>query len=270
MIVVGELINATRKAVQAAIESRDRKAIRSLALSQAEAGADYIDVNAGVFAHNEAECLKWVVDQVLEATPETPICIDSPNPKTIETAVDHARQKTDLVPMVNSISLETDRFDGLISVLAGTDLKVVALCVSSEGLPETSDQRVRVADKLINRLVQNNIPLENIHVDPLVQSLCLNTASGTAFLMAVERIRTEFEGVHTMCGLSNVSYGLPARHYLNQTFMAMAIARGLDGAIVNPLDTRMMANILAAEALAGKDGYCMGYLKAYRGGAIPD
>jgi 5-methyltetrahydrofolate corrinoid/iron sulfur protein methyltransferase len=269
MIIVGELINATRKAVKAAIEARDRETIQSLAKDQAEAKADYIDVNAGVFVENEAGCLKWVIDEVLEAVPEVPFCIDSSSPKAIETAVGYLREKTSLVPMVNSISLETGRFDALIPLLAGTDLKVVALCMSSEGMPETTDQRVSVADKLINKLVNNNIPLENIHVDPLVQSLGTNSDYGMAFLTAVERIMTEFPGVHTMCGLSNISFGMPARPFLNQNFMVMAIARGLDGAIVNPLDRKMMANIITAEALAGKDSYCMNFLKAYRAGAIP-
>jgi len=85
---------------------------------------------------------------------------------------------------------------------------------------------------------------------------------------AVEQIMKRFEGIHTACSLSNVSFGLPARKFMNRTFMSMAIARGLDGAIVNPLDKGMMASIIAAEALAGRDAYCMNYLKAYRAGQL--
>jgi 5-methyltetrahydrofolate--homocysteine methyltransferase len=103
-------------------------------------------------------------------------------------------------------------------------------------------------------------------VDPLVQPVSVNDTFGVEFINAIEKIVSTFKGIHTACGLSNISYGLPARKFMNQTFMTMAIAKGLDGAIINPLDRRMMANIIAAEALAGKDNFCMNYLKAFRAG----
>ncbi len=265
MIIVGELINASRKSVKTAIESEDRAAIQKLARNQAEAGANYIDVNAGVFVKEEIDFLKWVVENVLEAA-KVPCCIDSPNPKTIEATLELHQEKTDQTAMINSISLESERWATLLPIISGTDLKVVALCMSDEGMPETADQRLAIADKLINGLVQNNVKLENIYVDPLVQSIGTNPVYGREFLEAIDQITTRFEGVHIMCGLSNISFGLPQRKYLNRTFMVMAIARGLDGAIVDPLDQKMMANIIAAEALAGKDEFCMNYLSAYRAG----
>jgi 5-methyltetrahydrofolate--homocysteine methyltransferase len=123
---------------------------------------------------------------------------------------------------------------------------------------------MKIADKLVNGLLQNPISLENIYVDPLVQPVSTTNSFGMDFLNTIEQIVKTFEGIHTVCGLSNVSFGLPDRKFLNQTFMSMAIAKGLDGAIVNPLDKKMMANIIAAEALAGRDEYCMAFLKAYR------
>jgi 5-methyltetrahydrofolate--homocysteine methyltransferase len=143
-------------------------------------------------------------------------------------------------------------------------MKVVALCVSDEGMPESEEQRTAIADKLINGLVQNNVKIENIYVDPLVQPVATKSHFGIEFLKSIEKIMTTYKGIHTICGLSNISYGLPKRKYLNRTFMVMAISKGLDGAIVDPLDKGMMANIIAAEALVGKDDYCMNYLKAYR------
>ena len=140
--------------------------------------------------------------------------------------------------------------------------------MSDKGMPETADQRMAIADELINGLVQKGVKAEDIHVDPLVQPVATNSGFGLEFLASVERIMTGYPGVHTMCGLSNISYGLPERKFLNQTFMVAAIAKGLDGAIINPLDKRMMACIVAAEALMGKDNYCMNYLKAYRAGAL--
>ena len=259
MIIVGELINASRKSVAAAIENSDADAVKKLAVDQAESGADYIDVNAGVFVGKEADYLKWLVETV-QAAVDKPCSIDSPDPRAIEAALAVHRGTA----MINSISLEKERYDALLPIVAGTDLKVVALCMSDAGMPETADDRMAIADKLINGLLQKNVPVENIYVDPLVQPVATNGTYGVEFLKTIETIMTTFKGIHTMCGLSNISFGLPERKFLNQTFMVMAIAKGLDGAIVNPLDQKMMANIIAAEALAGKDDFCMKYLQAYR------
>ncbi|MEG3067900.1 MAG: methyltetrahydrofolate cobalamin methyltransferase [Syntrophaceticus schinkii] len=259
MLVVGELINASRKAIAVAIEAQNEEEIKKVASDQVQAGADFVDVNAGVFVGKEADYLQWLVKTVQDEV-DAPCCIDSPDPVAIEKAL--AVHKG--TAMINSISLEKERYEALLPLVADTDLKIVALCMSDEGMPETCEERVKIADKLINSLVGKNVPIENIYVDPLVQPVSTNGDFGVEFLNAVEKIMTGFPGVHTMCGLSNISYGLPLRKHLNQNFAVMAIARGLDGLIINPLDKRMMANIIAAETLAGRDNYCMNYLKAYR------
>jgi 5-methyltetrahydrofolate--homocysteine methyltransferase len=263
MIIIGELINASRKAIGAAIEAKDAETIQKVARAQAEAGADYIDVNAGIFVGKEPEYLKWLVETVQQAT-DTPCAIDSPDPAAIEAALSVHRGTA----MINSISLEKSRWDNLLPILAGSDLKVIALCMSDAGMPQAVDDRLKIADELVNGLQQKKVALGSIFVDPLVQPLSVNNGFGAAFVDSVAQIMTRFKGVHTACGLSNISYGLPARAFLNQTFMVMAIGKGLDGAIVNPLDRQMMASIVAAEALAGRDSYCMKYLKAYRAGAL--
>ena len=260
MYIVGELINASRKKIGAAIEDGDSKYIKEVAANQGKAGADFIDVNAGIFVDQEAVYLQWLVENVQSVT-DKPCCIDSPDPKAIEAALGVHQGPT---PMINSISLEKDRWNNLLPVLSGTDLRVVALCVSDDGIPETADERLKIADKLINGLVQNGIRVENIFVDPLVQPLATNSIYGMEFINAIERIMTGFPGIHTVCGLSNISYGLPERKFLNQTFVIMAITKGLDCAIIDPLDKRMMGVIKAAEALCGRDEYCLNYIHAYR------
>jgi cobalamin-dependent methionine synthase I len=259
MLIVGELINASRKKIAAAIENRDTGAIQTIAKDQLEHGADYIDVNAGIFVGKEPEYLKWLTSTV-QASVDAPCCIDSPDPKAIEAAL--AVHKG--TPMINSISLEKERYEALMPIVANTDFKVVALCMSDKGMPQTTDERLAIADELAGNLVKNNVPMENIYVDPLVQPLSTNDNFGIEFLNSIEIIIKTFPGIHTVCGLSNISYGLPERKFLNQTFMVMAIAKGLDGAIVDPLDKKMMATIIAAEALAGKDEWCSNYLAAYR------
>lgn len=261
MIIIGELINASRKAIGTAIVARDTAAIQKVAADQKAAGANFIDVNAGIYVEKEPEYLAWLV-QTVQQVVDGPCALDSPSPKAIEAAL-AVHQGT---PMINSISLEKERYDGLMPIIAGTDMKVIALCMSDEGMPETVDDRLKIADKLINGLLQNNVKIENIFVDPLVQPMSVKNSFGMEFINAVEQIMQKFEGIHTACGLSNISYGLPVRPFLNQTFMVMAITKGLDGAIVNPLDKKMMANITAAETLAGKDNFCMNFLQAYRAG----
>lgn len=265
MIIIGELINASRKAIKTAIEEKDATTVKQIASDQAQAGADYIDVNAGIFVGKEPEYLKWLVETVQQAT-DKPCAIDSPDPAAIEAAL----AAHDKVAMINSISLEKDRYDNLLPIVAGTDLKIIALCMSDEGMPQTVDDRMKIADKLVNGLVQNNVPVENIFVDPLVQPVSVDGRFGVEFTNSIEKIRETWPGIHTACGLSNISYGLPGRKFLNRAFMIQAIAKGLDGAIINPLDKGMMSSILLGEVLAGQDDFCMNYLKGYRAGLLED
>jgi 5-methyltetrahydrofolate--homocysteine methyltransferase len=263
MLVVGELINASRKAIGEAIKASDGAAIQEVARQQHENGADFIDVNAGIFVGEESAYMNWLIQTVQEVV-DSPCCIDSPDPQVVDQALAVHKGR----PMINSISLEKERYDALLPVIKKADCKVVALCMSDSGMPETAEDRFAIAEDLVNRLVQQGVKQDDIYVDPLVQPVSTDDRYGVEFLKAIQMIMTRLGGVHTVCGLSNISYGLPRRGLLNRTFMAMAVASGLDGAIVNPLDRRMMATITAAEALAGKHEYCMDYLDAYREGKL--
>lgn len=263
MIIVGELINSSRKSIKEAIDKKDSEFIRKIAKDQAEAGADYIDVNAGTFVDTETEHLKWMIENVQQVV-DVPCCIDSPDPKALEAALKIHKGTA----MINSISLEEDRYDAILPIVAGTDLKIVALCMSSEGMPQTCDERLKIADKLVDGLVKNNVPIDNIYMDPLVQPIGTDDSFGFEFLDAVGAITKEFEGIHTMCGLSNISFGLPERKFINRIFAVMGVARGLDGLIIDPLDKAMMGSLVTAETLAGRDAYCGKYLKAFRKGII--
>lgn len=265
MFIVGELINSSRKKIGEAIKAQNIDYIKEVAKEQHENGADYIDINAGIFVGKEDQYMTWLLEQV-QSVIDAPCCIDSPDPKVVESAM--AKHKG--VPMVNSISLEKERYDNLLPVVTGNECKVVALCMSDEGMPESADDRVAIAEKLVNDLVQKGVDVDNIYVDPLVQPVSTNDKYGVEFFNAIERIMTGIPGVHTICGASNISFGLPKRPILNRSFMTMAILKGLDGAITNPLDHKMMATIVTAEALAGKDSYCMNFLEAYRAGKLEE
>jgi 5-methyltetrahydrofolate--homocysteine methyltransferase len=263
MEIVGELINASRKKIGEAIKSEDVSYIQETAKQQRDSGADYIDVNAGIFVGKEKEYMQWLIRSVQEVV-DAPCCIDSPDPDVVETALELHKG----VPMINSISLESDRYEALMPIVTSRDCKVVALCMSDQGMPESAQDRFAIAEKLVNSLVQKGAKKENIYVDPLVQPISTNDTYGVEFLNAIERIMTELDGVHTVCGLSNISYGLPKRELLNQNFAVMAVLKGLDCAIINPLDRKLMANLKAAEVLAGRDTFCMNYLDAYRSGKL--
>ncbi len=266
MLIVGELINATRTPVKAMLQQWDAAGIQDLARTQADNGADYIDVNAGAFASKEADYLEWLVKTVQEVV-DRPLCLDSANGKAIERAMKVHRGTS----MVNSVSMDQQQQEGLLPVIQGTDCKVIGLCMGDRGNPpETAEDRIRVARELMGVLEGAGIDRDNIYLDPLAQCLSTNDRFGIEFLEGVEAIMSEFEGVHTICGLSNISYGMPMRRIVNRAFMVMAIRSGLDAAIMNPTDRKMMSAILAAEALVGRDPFCGTYCDAYRESLLED
>jgi 5-methyltetrahydrofolate--homocysteine methyltransferase len=263
MIIVGEKINTSRSAVAKAVEAGDAEFIVRTAREQADAGADYIDVNAGTFVDREIECLCWLVETVQGAV-DKPLCLDSPNPEALAEAMKLHRGE----PMINSISLEAERWEALLPVVTASPCRVVALCMAETSMPTTVEERVQVGGELIKRLTAEGIPLENIFVDPLVQPVSVDTAMGPAILGAIRKIMDDFPGVNTICGLSNISFGLPERRLINRNFLALAIDHGLNAAILDPNDNRLMATMLTVEMLLGRDDFCENYIDAYQAGRI--
>ena len=265
MIVVGEKINTSRRSIAEAVEKQDAEFIVKVARDQAEAGAHYIDVNAGTFLDREVDRLCWLVETVQNGV-DLPLCLDSPNPEALSEAMKLHRGE----PMVNSISLEEDRFRDLVSTVTSRPCHVVALCMAQTSMPTTVEQRVQVGSELIEKLTEAGIPLEKIFVDPLVQPVSVDTRMGVATLGAISEIMRRFPGVHTICGLSNVSFGLPGRRLINRNFLALCMAHGLSAVIVDPTDRELMATLLSVEMLLGRDEYCEHFIEAYQSGQITD
>ncbi len=264
MLIVAERINSSRKSVAQAIEVQDKLFIQNEAGIQAEAGADYIDVNAGSFIGEEAERLKWVIQVVQEVT-DLPLCIDSPDPEVIKAVLPLLHRS----PMVNSITMEPVRLEGILPLAAEQGAKVIGLCQSEDTLAETADEKVNLAGQLVNEVSKTGIPLDDLYIDPLVYPISSNPLSALAVLEAIERIMKEFPGVHTICGLTNVSYGLPRRKLINRTFLVSAITKGLDAVIMDPTDKGLFGALRAALAVVSKDEYCMEYINAFRDGRLP-
>ncbi|HAZ31261.1 MAG TPA: methyltetrahydrofolate--corrinoid methyltransferase [Dehalococcoidia bacterium] len=263
MIIVAEKINTSRRSIAEAVEKQDAGFIVKVARDQAEAGANYIDVNAGTFLDREVDCLCWLVETV-QSEVELPLCLDSPNP----TALAEAMKVHKGEPMVNSISLEEDRFRALLPVITSRPCHIVALCIAQASMPTTVEERVQVGSELINKLTGEGIPLEKIYVDPLVQPVSVDVRMGIATLEAISNIMKGFPGVNTICGLSNVSFGLPQRRPINRNFLALCVAYGLSAAILDPTDKQLMSTLFSVEMLLGRDEYCENFIEAYENGRI--
>ena len=262
MLVIGELINATRKKVGAAIGKRDADFIRDLARRQTEAGADIIDVNGGI-PGREAESLEWLIGVVQEVT-DLPLSIDSSDPEAVGRAIPLCKRR----PLLNSITDVAECSDVLLPVLKKHRPRVIALCMSSAGTPSGVDDRLQTASRLVERLASAGIDLDDIFVDPCVLPISTSPEQGPAVLEAIASIMKRFPGVHTSVGLSNVSFGIPVRKLVNEVFLLLLLARGLDAAILDPCDRQLMANVAAAEALLGRDEFCARYLRAFRTGKL--
>jgi 5-methyltetrahydrofolate--homocysteine methyltransferase len=257
--IIGEKINGTRKRVAQAIAERDADFIRDLARKQAEAGADWLDVNAGTHPNQEADDLVWLIENV-QAVVDTPLCLDSANPKALAVAI----KAVEATPMINSISGEPQRLEGILPLVAEYGCRVIALAMDEKKIPETSEARVAVVHKVMEATRAAGIPDEHIYVDPLVMTIGTNIQSGPIFFDTLRAVRGAYPEVHFTAGLSNISFGLPARSYINRAFLALALAAGLDSAILDPLDREMKAALVAAKLVLGEDRHCLNYIRAYR------
>ncbi len=262
--IVAERINCTRKMIREATENRDAAFIQGEVLKQAEAGATYIDVNAGAHPDTEVENMLWLLEQV-QSVSKLPISLDSASPRVLEAglAVLDGRQA-----MINSISLEEGKAARLLPFVQQYQTTVIALCLGSEGMPNTGEERCEFASRLIAITRAAGVEDDRVFIDPLVRCVSAENEQGAEFLKGVRLIHAAFPAVHFCAGLSNVSYGLPQRTLLNRAFLSLAIWEGLDGAIIDPTDKGVLAQLYATLAVAGMDEYCMEYMSAVREGVI--
>ncbi len=265
MIIVGERINGTRARVREAVIARDAEYVSEEAMKQAEAGADYIDVNAGTNPEREVEDLVWLV-QTVQSVVDRPVCVDSPNVEALQAGLEVSQGRA----LVNSASAESNRMESVLGLVARHGARVVALTLDDAGLPATAEQRITIAQRLVQKAEELGLKRDDIFIDPLARAVALENEQGAAFLDAVTGIKKLLAGVHVICGLSNISFQMPSRRLLNRTFLAMAMARGLDAAIMDPLDGGLMAAVCAGAALLGQDEMCIGYIQAHRAGRLAD
>jgi len=271
LLIVGERINTSRKVkgeaiIEQAVVNRDAALVKDLAVKQFEAGATYIDVNAGTLTSGEPEALEWLTKIVMEAV-DAPISFDTPNPAALEKALE-AYDVSKGQPMVNSITAESERYANILPFVLGYKAKVIALAMDDTGIQQDPAKRHAVARTLIGNLAAAGVPLDDIYVDPLTFPIGTGSDVGVAMLDIIEKVKAEFPDVHIIAGLSNISHGMPARKLLNQAVTVLAMGKGLDAGIIDPNDRYLMALIYATEALLGRDDFCMNYITKSREGAF--
>lgn len=271
MLIVGERINTSRKikgepVIERAVVKRDAAYFVELARRQFEAGATYIDINAGTLTTGEPEALEWLTKVVQEAV-DAPISFDTPNPEALQRAL-AAYNPGKGQPLINSITAETIRYANVLPFVLKHKAKVIALSMDDTGIQPDPAKRLSVARKLVGDLTAAGVALDDIYVDPLTFPIGTGSDVGVAMLDIIEKIMAEYPGVHTIAGVSNVSHGMPARKLLNQAMTILALGKGLDAAILDPNDQYLMGLVCATEALLGRDDFCMNYISRSREGAF--
>lgn len=261
MIIIGEKINGAIPSVGEAIIKRDEDFIKNLAVTQEEAGADYIDVCASTDVEVELETMKWLIDLVQDAT-DTPIAIDSPSAEICVAAIPFCNKPG----LINSVSMEGDKVDVVFPVIADTPWHCAALLCDDTGIPKSGEKRMEVFAATMEKARQYNISPSRLHIDPLVEMLCTSEDGINVILDVIKKIKELYPEIHVTGGASNISFNLPARKFVNQAFLVLAMGAGMDSAIINPLHKHMMGLIRATEALKGMDEYCIEYINGYREG----
>jgi 5-methyltetrahydrofolate--homocysteine methyltransferase len=266
MIIIGEKINATRKTVAAALADRDEQFIIDTAVAQGRAGADYIDLNGGDPREGqEAANMEWLV-KLVQANTDVPVAIDSANPEAMDVGLSLVTEG--VKPILNSISLETDNLDERLAILAKYDCMVIGLVMSDDGPPQSAADRVERAGALIEKFEACGKKTSDIIIDPCFFPVSADGACGRAVIDGIAAIHENWPNVHIGGGCSNISYGLPKRKLVNFAALAQAIYHGMDAGLIDPCTPGIIAAILAAEAVAGRDEYCMNYINAERDGTL--
>jgi 5-methyltetrahydrofolate--homocysteine methyltransferase len=257
--VVAERINATRKRIGEALEKKDESRIKAEASKQTEAGADYIDVNAGRAGANEPEELCWLVDKVQEAV-DTPLCLDSADPEALKAAFEHTKK----TPLVNSINGDPKRIETIVPLVAEKGASVVALCMEEGGMPSGVADRMEIATRLAEAAQGAGIDMSRVYFDPCVLAASTSQDQPLIVLETVREIKKAWPETHVISGLSNISFGMPLRTLINRTYLVMMMAAGADAFIIDPTDANIRAAIAAAGVLTARDEFGMEFIMAAR------
>ena len=258
-VVIGERINPTgRKLLAEEMKNGDYSRVQSDALAQVAAGADVLDVNAGIPLADEPAILAESI-KLLQSITDVPLCIDSSIVEALEAGLEAYEGK----PLLNSVTGEEERLERVLPLVKKYECAVVAISNDDTGISEDPNVRFDVAKKIVERAMDHGIPASDVVVDPLVMPIGAINSAGVQVMEIVKRLRDELK-VNTTCGASNLSFGLPNRNGLNASFLPMAIAAGMTSAITNPLHTELMQAVRGADVVMGHDPECTRWIQQFR------
>jgi cobalamin-dependent methionine synthase I len=263
MITIAEKINASIPSAKKIIESRDEERLIELARSQAEAGADYIDVNVGTGSgsqEDEMAAMAWAVTTIQKEI-DTPLCIDSADYKVLEAGL---KVRDERPALINSTKGSDKYLTDVISLAKVYDKPLVGLAMDEDGIPKTVEKRVEACLKIADACSHFGVDTANLFFDPLVLPVATDVNQGKITLDTITAIKQAIPQARTVMAVSNVSFGLPKRHIFNTAFLHMAIMAGLDAAILNVLDQDLVGAAKTAEAIMGSDRHCRKYSRFWR------
>jgi 5-methyltetrahydrofolate corrinoid/iron sulfur protein methyltransferase len=260
MLIIGELINGMYKQVGRAISQRDKGVIQKLAKEQVEAGAKFLDVNTGPLSKNPVSDMQWLVETI-QGLVDAGLCLDSTKSQVIEAGLKLAKKKA----IINSTNADEEKLNVLIPLAMEHKAGLIGLTMDKKGIPRDRAQRLDLAVKIVTTCTEKGFSLEDLYIDPVVLPVNVAQPQAQEVLEAIREIRLlATPHLKTIVGLSNVSQGAKNRGLINRTFLIMACACGLDGAILDPLDKELMDGLITAELLLNRQIYCDSYLEAGR------
>ena len=269
MIIIGERINGQFTNVKKAIAEKDKKVIQELAKQQTEAGATYMDVNVGTAAADQAGAMQWLVETIQE-TCSTPLSLDSQKPDVIAAGLKVVNAENGAILNSTPLNRKSDEeiFDKYMDMAnqAGPKVSIIALTMDKNGVPQDIDTRVAVAAEIVSKAMEKGFDTERLFIDPIILPVKVPNAQVQPgnILAAIDQIKYLAEPApHMTIGLSNLSQGATERSLINRVFLAMAISHGLDSAIVDVLDEKLMNVLATAEMLMNKQIYSDSFLKIY-------
>jgi len=258
-VIIGERINPTgRKLLAAEMAAWNFDRVISDAIAQVGAGAHMLDVNAGIPLADEPAILAEAV-RIVQSVVDVPLSIDSSVIKALEAGLGAYQGK----PLVNSVTGEDDRLEMVLPLVKKYGAAVIGITNDETGISEDPEQRFAIAKKIVQRAEDHGIPRQDVLIDPLAMPVGAVRYAGRTVFQIVRKVHEEL-GVNTVCGASNISFGLPGRNVLNSAYLAMAIASGMTCAITNPLEETLRKTILAADVMMGNDENCNSWLNANR------
>ncbi|MCH2628219.1 MAG: dihydropteroate synthase [Acidimicrobiales bacterium] len=258
-VMIGERINPTgRKLLAEEMKNDDFSRVEADAIAQVSAGAQMLDVNAGIPLADEPALLAKAV-RLVQSVTDVPLSIDSSIIEALEAGIDAYEGK----PLINSVTGEQEVLERVLPLVAKSGAAVVAISNDETGISEDPDVRFDVAKKIVSAANDFGIQTSDVVVDPLVMPIGAMGTAGRQVFRLVRRLRDEL-GVNTTCGASNVSFGLPNRHIVTGTFLSMAIGAGMTSAIMNPLHAEVKAAVMGADVLMGNDENCAAWISQHR------